>query len=91
LGSPSGGKAIGLAAILARVNANSVVELGQPAPHRNPFPDEFVAPPNPGTLGDLKPPMIGRAGGFAGPGGFAGLGPVNGFRGRPAIDLALLS
>jgi Dyp-type peroxidase family len=49
-------KAIGLAAILAKINADLVVDLGQPAPRRNPFPDEFVDPPDPGTLGDLKPP-----------------------------------
>lgn len=49
-------KAIGLAAILARLNANLVVDPAPGWPLRNPFPDEFVNPPSPRSLGDLQPP-----------------------------------
>ena len=49
-------KAIGLAAILAKIDPNLVVDPAPTWPRRNPFPDEFVSPPSPRSLGDLQPP-----------------------------------
>ena len=49
-------KAIGLAAILASTDSNLVVDPAPSWPRRNPFPEEFVNPPSPRSLGDLQPP-----------------------------------
>jgi hypothetical protein len=50
-----GMKAIGLAAILAGIDSNLVVDPAPVWPRRNPFPAEVVNPPSARSLGDLPP------------------------------------
>jgi Dyp-type peroxidase family len=49
-------KAIGLAGLLRGIDANLVVDPDPTWPQRNPFPEEFVNPPSPGSIGDLEEP-----------------------------------
>jgi Dyp-type peroxidase family len=48
-------KSIGLAATLAGIDSNLVVDPAPVWPLRNPFPIEFVNPPSARSLGDLQP------------------------------------